>query len=131
MSNKIKTNVRVPANVHADWLEIAARLKKGMGTVIREALLDLAQEDEHHNDIADFKHKGKIGVRRPRDPIIKAAEAEGRVTISIPFTPEEAKTVTEFLNRSSVPLSMPDALAVLRLYFLGMVDEGHTRFMIG
>ena len=131
MTNKTRTNVRVPANVHADWVEIAARLKMGMGTVIRKALLDLAQEDEHHNDIADFKHKGKIGVRRPRDPIIKAAEAEGRVTISIPFTPEEAKTVTEYLNRSSVPLSMPDTLAVLRLYFLGMVDEGHTRFMIG
>ena len=131
MTNNNKVNINVPANIHADWVEIAARLKMGMGTVIRKALLDLAQEDEHHNDIADFKHKGKIGVRRPRDPIIKAAEAEGRVTISIPFTPEEAKTVTEYLNRSSVPLSMPDTLAVLRLYFLGMVDEGHTRFMIG
>ena len=100
-------------------------------TDIREALLDLAQEDEHHNAIADFKHKGKIGVRRPRDPIRKATEAEGRVTITIPFTPEEAKTVTGYLNRSNVPLSMPEALAALRLYFLGMVDEGHTRFMIG
>lgn len=131
MTNNNKVNINVPANIHADWVEIATRLKMGMGTVIRKALLDLAQEDEHHNDIADFKHKGKIGVRRPRDPIIKAAEAEGRVTISIPFTPEEAKTVTEYLNRSNVPLSMPDALAVLRLYFLGMIDEGHTRFMIG
>ena len=131
MSNKIKTNVRIPAIVHADWVEIAARLKMGMGTVIREALLDLAQEDEHHNDIADFKHKGKIGVRRPRDPIRKATEAEGRVTITIPFTPEEAKTVTEFLNRSNVPLSMPEALATLRLYFLGMADEGHARYIMG
>ena len=131
MSNKIKTNVRVPANVHADWLKIAARLKKGMGTVIREALLDLAQEDEHHNNSTDFKIKGKIGIRKPRDPIMKAADIEGVVLITIPFTPEEAKTVTKYLNRSNVPLSMPNALAVLRLYFLGMVDEGHTRFMIG
>ena len=131
MSNKIKTNVRVPANVHADWLKIAARLKKGMGTVIREALLDLAQEDEHHNNSTDFKIKGKIGIRKPRDPIMKETDMEGAVLISIPFTPEEAKTVTKYLNRSSVPLSMPNALAVLRLYFLGMVDEGHTRFMIG
>lgn len=131
MTNNNRVNINVPANIHADWVEIAARLKMGMGTVIREALLDLAQEDEHHNDIADFKHKGKIGVRRPRDPIRKATEAEGRVTITIPFTPEEAKTVTGYLNRSNVPLSMPDTLAVLRLYFLGMVDEGHTRFMIG
>ena len=131
MSNKIKTNVRVPANVHADWLKIGARLKKGMGTVIREALLDLAQEDEHHNNSTDFKIKGKIGIRKPRDPIMKAADIEGVVLITIPFTPEEAKTVTGYLNRSSVPLSMPSALAVLRLYFLGMVDEGHTRFMIG
>ena len=131
MSNKIKTNVRVPANVHADWLKIAAQLKKGMGTVIREALLDLAQEDEHHNNSTDFKIKGKIGIRKPRDPIMKAADIEGVVLITIPFTPEEAKTVTKYLNRSSVPLSMPGALAVLRLYFLGMVDEGHTRFMIG
>lgn len=131
MTNNNRVNINVPANIHADWVEIAARLKMGMGTVIREALLDLAQEDEHHNDIADFKHKGKIGVRRPRDPIRKATEAEGRVTITIPFTPEEAKTVTEFLNRSSVPLSMPEAIATIRLYFLGMVDEGHTRFMIG
>ena len=131
MTNNNKVNINVPANIHADWVEIAARLKMGMGTVIREALLDLAQEDEHHNDIADFKHKGKIGVRRPRDPIRKATEAEGRVTITIPFTPEEDKTVTGYLNRSNVPLSMSDTLAVLRLYFLGMVDEGHTRFMIG
>ena len=131
MSNKIKTNVRVPANVHADWLEISAQLKKSMGTVIRESLLDLAQEDEHHNNSTDFKIKGKIGIRRPRDPIMKAADIEGVVLITIPFTPEEAKTVTEYLNRSNVPLSMPNALAVLRLYFLGMVDEGHTRFMIG
>ena len=130
MSNKIKTNVRVPANVHADWVKIADRLKMGMGTVIREALLDLAQEDEHHNDIADFKHKGKIGVRRPREPIMKAGRTEGSVLITIPFTPEEAKTVTEFLNRSSVPLSMPEALATLRLYFLGMADEGHARYIM-
>ena len=102
MSNKIKTNVRVPANVHADWLKIAAQLKKGMGTVIREALLDLAQEDQHHNNSTDFKIKGKIGTRRPRDPIMKAADIEGVVLITIPFTPEEAKTVTGYLNRSSV-----------------------------
>lgn len=131
MTNNNKVNINVPANIHADWVEIADRLKMGMGTVIREALLDLAQEDEHHNDIADFKHKGKIGVRRPRDPIIKATKAEGRVTITIPFTPEEAKTVTEFLNRSNVPLSMPEALAILRLYFLGMADEAHARYMMG
>ena len=131
MSNKIKTNVRVPANVHADWVEISARLKMGMGTVIREALLDLAQEDEHHNNVADFKHKGKIGIRRPRDPIMKETDIEGVVLISIPFTSEEAKTVREYLNRSSVPLSMPEALAALRLYFLGMVDERHIRFMMG
>ena len=130
MSNKIKTNVRVPANVHADWVKIADRLKMGMGTVIREALLDLAQEDEHHNDVADFKHKGKIGVRRPREPIMKAGRTEGAVLITIPFTPEEAKTVTEFLNRSNVPLSMPEALATLRLYFLGMADEGHARYIM-
>ena len=102
MTNNNKVNINVPANIHADWVEIAARLKMGMGTVIREALLDLAQEDEHHNNSTDFKIKGKIGIRKPRDPIIKAAEAEGRVTISIPFTPEEAKTVTGYLNRSSV-----------------------------
>ena len=131
MTNNNKVNINVPANIHADWVEIAARLKMGMGTVIREALLDLAQEDEHHNNSTDFKIKGKIGIRKPRDPIIKAAEAEGRVTISIPFTPEEAKTVTEFLNRSSIPLSMPEALATLRLYFLGMADEAHARYMIG
>ena len=131
MSNKIKTNVRVPANVHADWVEISARLKMGMGTVIREALLDLAQEDEHHNNVADFKHKGKIGIRRPRDPIMKETDIEGVVLISIPFTSEEAKTVKEYLNRSNVPLSMPEALAALRLYFLGMVDERHIRFMMG
>ena len=136
MTNKTRTNVRVPANVHADWLKIAAQLKKGMGTVIREALLDLAQEDEHHNNSTDFKIKGKIGIRKPRDPIMKETDMketdmEGSVLISIPFTPEEAKTVTEYLNRSNVPLSMPEALAVLRLYFLGMIDEGHTRFMIG
>ena len=131
MSNKIKTNVRVPANVHADWVEISARLKMGMGTVIREALLDLAQEDEHHNNVADFKHKGKIGIRSPRGPIMKETDIEGVVLISIPFTSEEAKTVKEYLNRSSVPLSIPEALAALRLYFLGMVDEGHTRFMMG
>ena len=34
--------------------------------------------------------------------IMKAADIEGVVLITIPFTPEEAKTVTGYLNRSSV-----------------------------
>lgn len=126
-------NLRIDKNVSEDLAKIKTSYKKPASRIIADALLDLAQRDEHPQSFAQpVKLEGSIGgIKYNGTPLQLAPKSAEKVFYRLPLSDDKLETVRRFLGKSVVPLSLPDAIRYLSLYYMGVTDENTTVYNLG
>lgn len=126
-------NLRIDKNVSEDLAKIKTSYKKPASRIIADALLDLAQRDEHPQSFAQpVKLEGSIGgIKYNGTPLQLTPKSAEKVFYRLPLSDDKLETVRRFLGKSVVPLSLPDAIRYLSLYYMGVTDERTTVYNLG
>lgn len=129
-------NLRINKNVSEDLAKIKASYKKPASRLIVDALLDLAERDERDEHPRSLHQtarlKGSIGgVKYNGKPLQLTPKSAEQVFYRLPLDDDDITLVKKFLNKSIVPLSLPDAIRYLSLYYMGVTDEKTTVYNLG
>lgn len=124
--------LRLNKNITEDWANISERYGAPASQLIGKALVDMAKRNLHPTLTQDVAVTGSVGgTAYSGRPIAKNPDDSTPVMVRVSLTDQEQRQVKAYLGKSNVPLTLAQAIAAVRLYYLGAITEAELVYNLG